>query len=68
MVIFGYGTGNAFFSTDTAASLRAAEINAEIIFKATNTDGVYDSDPKTNPNAEKYDEVSIEEVIDKQSE
>ena len=65
VVIFGYGTGNAFFSTDTAASLRAAEINAEIIFKATNTDGVYDSDPKTNPNAKKYTEVSFGEILAK---
>lgn len=65
VVIFGYGTGNAFFSTDTAASLRAAEINAEIIFKATNTDGVYDSDPKTNPNAKKYIEVSFGEILSK---
>lgn len=65
VVIFGYGTGNAFFSTDTASSLRAAEINAEIIFKATNTDGVYDSDPKTNPNAKKYTEVSFGEILSK---
>ena len=65
VVIFGYGTGNAFFSTDTAASLRAAEINAEIIFKATNTDGVYDSDPKTNQNAKKYTEVSFGEILSK---
>ena len=65
VVIFGYGTGNAFFSTDTAASLRAAEINAEIIFKATNTDGVYDSDPKTNPDAKKYTEVSFGEILAK---
>ena len=65
VVIFGYGTGNAFFSTDTAASLRAAEIEAEIIFKATNTDGVYDSDPKVNPDAKKYIEVSFEEILAK---
>ena len=65
VVIFGYGTGNSFFSTDTAASLRAAEINAEIIFKATTTDGVYDSDPKTNPNAKKYTEVSFGEILSK---
>lgn len=65
VVIFGYGTGNAFFSTDTAASLRAAEINAEIIFKATNTDGVYDSDPKANPDAKKYTEVSFGEILSK---
>ena len=65
VVIFGYGTGNAFFSTDTAASLRAAEIGAEIIFKATNVDGVYDSDPTINQNAKKYDEVKFEEVLSK---
>lgn len=65
IVIFGYGTGNAFFSTDTAASLRAAEINAEAIFKATNVDGVYDSDPAVNPNAKKYIEVTFEEVLGK---
>lgn len=65
VVIFGYGTGNAFFSTDTAASLRAAEINAEIIFKATTTDGVYDSDPKINPDAKKYTEVSFGEILAK---
>ncbi len=65
VVIFGYGTGNAFFSTDTAASLRAAEINAEIIFKATTTDGVYDSDPKINPDAKKYTEVSFGEILSK---
>ena len=58
VVIFGCGTGNPFFSTDSAASLRAAEIEADIIFKATMVDGVYDSDPKTNPDAKKYDTVS----------
>lgn len=65
IVIFGYGTGNAFFSTDTAASLRAAEIQADAIFKATNTDGIYDSDPKTNPNAKKYTEVTFDEILSK---
>ena len=65
IVIFGYGTGNAFFSTDTAASLRAAEIQADAIFKATNTDGIYDSDPKTNPNAKKYTEVTFDEILAK---
>lgn len=63
MVIFGCGTGSPFFSTDTAASLRAAEIGADIIFKATNTDGVYDSDPKLNPDAVRYDKVSFSEVL-----
>lgn len=65
VVIFAYGTGSAFFSTDTAAALRASEIQAEAIFKATNVDGVYDSDPKINPNAKKYTEVTFEEVLSK---
>lgn len=64
VVVFGCGTGNPFFSTDTAAALRAAEIDADIIMKATMVDGVYDSDPKDNPNARRYDEISIQEVID----
>ena len=63
IVIFGCGTGNPFFSTDTGAALRAAEIDADIIFKATNVDGVYDSDPKTNPNAKKYDKLSFMDVL-----
>ncbi|MBQ6847560.1 MAG: UMP kinase [Clostridia bacterium] len=63
VVIFGCGTGNPFFSTDTAAALRAAEIGADVIFKATNVDGVYDSDPKLNPNAKKYDTLSHIEVL-----
>ncbi len=66
VVIFGCGTGNPFFSTDTAAALRAAEIGADVIFKATNVDGVYDSDPKLNPNAKKYDTLSHHEVLAKQ--
>ncbi len=63
VVVFGCGSGNPFFSTDTAAALRAAEINADIIFKATNVDGVYDSDPKTNPDAVKYDELKFIDVL-----
>lgn len=63
VVIFGCGTGNPFFSTDTAAALRAAEIGADVIFKATNVDGVYDSDPKQNPDAKKYDTLSHIEVL-----
>lgn len=63
IVIFGCGTGNPFFSTDTGAALRAAEIGADVIFKATNVDGVYDSDPKTNPNAKKYDSLSYMDVL-----
>ena len=58
VVVFGCGTGNPFFSTDTAAALRAAEIEAEIIMKATMVDGVYDCDPKVNPDAVKYDHIS----------
>lgn len=65
VVVFGCGTGNPFFSTDTAASLRAAEIDADIIFKATMVDGVYDSDPKKNPEAKKYDTVSFLDVLNK---
>ena len=63
VVIFGCGTGNPFFSTDTAAALRAAEIGADVIFKATNVDGVYDSDPKLNPDAKKYDTLTHIEVL-----
>lgn len=63
VVIFGCGTGNPFFSTDTAAALRAAEIGADVIFKATNVDGVYDSDPKKNPEAKKFDTLSHHDVL-----
>lgn len=65
VVIFGCGTGNPFFSTDTAAALRAAEIDAEIIFKATNVDGVYDKDPNKFADAVKYDELTHSEVLSK---
>ncbi|MBQ2135869.1 MAG: UMP kinase [Clostridia bacterium] len=65
VVIFGCGTGNPFFSTDTAAALRAAEIGADVIFKATNVDGVYDSDPKKNPDAVKFDTLSHLDVLQK---
>ena len=65
VVIFGCGTGNPFFTTDTAAALRAAEIDAEIIFKATNVDGVYDKDPNKFDDAKKYDEVTHNEVLSK---
>lgn len=65
VVIFGCGTGSPFFSTDTAASLRAAEINADIVCKATKVDGVYDKDPHKNKNAKKYDEISYLDVINK---
>jgi uridylate kinase len=63
--VFGCGTGNPFFSTDTAAALRAAEIDADIVLKATMVDGVYDCDPKKNPNAVKYDSVTFLDVLSK---
>ena len=66
VVFFSGGTGHPYFSTDTATVLRAIEIEADVILLAKAIDGVYDSDPKTNPNAKRYDEVSIQEVIDKQ--
>ncbi len=64
VVFMAGGTGHPYFSTDTATVLRAIEIEAETIFLAKAVDGVYDSDPKVNPEAKKYDEVSIQEVID----
>lgn len=63
VVVFGCGTGNPFFSTDTAAALRAAEIEADIILKATMVDGVYDSDPKKNPDAKKFKTLTFQEVL-----
>jgi uridylate kinase len=65
VVIFGGGTGNPFFTTDSAAVLRAIEINADVILKGTRVDGVYDSDPEKNKNAVKYDTISFKEVIKK---
>lgn len=65
IAIFGAGTGNPYFTTDTAASLRAIEIEADVIIKGTRVDGVYDSDPEKNPNAIKYDKISYDEVIKK---
>lgn len=65
IVIFACGTGNPFFSTDTGAALRAAEINAEVLLLAKNVDGIYDSDPKTNKNAKKFDELTYLDVIQK---
>lgn len=65
IVIFGCGTGSPFFSTDTAAALRAAEINADIIFKATNVDGVYSTDPKKDKSATKFDEITYIDVLNK---
>ena len=66
VVFFAGGTGHPYFSTDTATVLRAIEIEADVILLAKAIYGVYDSDPKTNPDAKRYDEVSIQEVIDKQ--
>jgi uridylate kinase len=68
VVIFGAGTGNPYFSTDTAAALRATEIDANVVIKATKVDGVYDSDPKKNPNAKKFDQLSYIEVLNRRLE
>ena len=65
IVIFGCGTGSPFFTTDTAAALKAAEIHADALIKATNVDGVYTSDPKKDINAKKYDEISYLDVLNK---
>ncbi|HEY9750773.1 MAG TPA: UMP kinase, partial [Allocoleopsis sp.] len=63
VVIFGAGSGNPFFTTDTTAALRAAEISADVLFKATKVDGVYDSDPHKNPNARKYQSLTYAHVL-----
>ncbi|HAE88288.1 MAG TPA: UMP kinase, partial [Clostridiales bacterium] len=63
IVVFACGTGNPYFTTDTAAVLRAAEIGAEAILLAKNVDGVYDSDPKLNPNAKKYDTLNYLDLL-----
>lgn len=68
VVIFGAGTGNPFFSTDTAAALRATEIDAQVVIKATKVDGVYDADPKKNPDARKFDTLSYIEVLNRRLE
>ena len=68
VVIFGAGTGNPFFSTDTAAALRATEIDAQVVIKATKVDGVYDADPKKNPEAKKFDQLSYIEVLNRRLE
>lgn len=65
VVIFGAGTGNPFFTTDTAASLRAMEINAEVIMKATKVDGIYDKDPTKNTDAIKFDKISYIDVLNR---
>jgi uridylate kinase len=63
VVIFGAGTGNPYFTTDTAGSLRAIEINAEVILKGTRVDGIYTADPEKDPTAKKYDTVTFQECI-----
>jgi len=68
VVIFGGGTGNPYFSTDTAAALRAMEIGAEVVIKATKVDGVYDSDPHKNPAAVKFDHLTYIETLNRQLE
>lgn len=65
VVIFGSGTGNPYFTTDSAAVLRAIEINADVILKGTRVDGIYNEDPEKNPNAEKYDHISFNDAIKK---
>ena len=65
IIIFACGTGNPYFSTDTGAALKAAQVGAEALLLAKNVDGVYDSDPKTNPNAKKFDRISYMDVIAK---
>lgn len=66
VVIFAAGTGNPYFTTDTTAALRACEIDAECLMKATKVDGVYDSDPKTNPDAKRFEEISYMEVLSRE--
>jgi uridylate kinase len=68
VVIFGGGTGNPYFSTDTAAALRAMEIGADVLIKATKVDGVYDSDPKQNPKAKKFDKLTYIETLNRKLE
>jgi uridylate kinase len=65
VVIFAAGTGNPYFTTDSAAALRALEIDADVIMKATKVDGIYSADPKIDPDAEKYDKISFQEVLEK---
>ena len=65
VIFFAGGTGHPYFSTDTGAVLRAIEIEADTMLLAKAVDGIYDSDPKVNPEAKKYDEISIQEIIDK---
>lgn len=66
VVIFAAGTGNPYFTTDSAAALRACEINADVIFKATKVDGIYTADPMTDPTAKRFETISYQEVLEKQ--
>jgi uridylate kinase len=66
VIIIAAGTGNPFFTTDTAAALRSVEINADVLLKGTSVDGIYTADPKKDPNAEKYDTIGYNEVINKE--
>ncbi len=68
VVIFSAGTGNPFFTTDTAACLRGIEVDCDLVLKATKVDGVYDADPKRNPNAKKFDRLTYDEVLDRKLE
>jgi uridylate kinase len=68
VVLFGAGTGNPFFSTDTAAALRATELDADVVIKATKVDGVYDSDPKRNPGAVKFERLTYIDVLNRRLE
>ena len=65
MVILAAGTGNPYFTTDTTAALRACELDVDCLMKATKVDGVYDSDPKTNPDAKRFDRISYMEVLNR---
>ena len=65
ITIYAAGTGNPYFTTDTAAALRACEINAEVLMKATNVDGIYDADPRTNPDAKRFETISYREVLNR---
>jgi uridylate kinase len=65
VVIFGAGTGNPYFTTDTAGSLRAIEMKADVILKGTRVDGIYDADPEKNPNAKKFETIGFQECISK---
>jgi len=65
VIVFGAGTGNPYFTTDTAAALRASEIDADVVMKATNVDGIYTADPKKDPKATKFDTITFQEVLEK---